>query len=304
MVVPVVWPRDRAGMLMARQRPGRMTQLKNAAIKEEAEKLAKEKDRLKVARTLLGPRGGLPTLKGDLVKLAQLLRTEVKENLAVDFGPLFEHYGSDIDPSLVREYVDEISSNHGCRGRGPQECCHVSAGGEPRIGAAGGGREDGGHGRALPGYVLPGAAPRDADAGGLDDGASCGAERGRLDDRGGCGRLGAPRPQDREQGGAGRLKPGQRLLLSQAWDRRRRDQVLISCSARQVRKAMADEHKQLYMKGIHEAFVMEIPIVCSEVFSDTEPVVRAAQPRSGPRRRPRKVPLALCSRPKDSSCWQ
>ena len=71
------------GVLMARQRPGRMTQLKNAAIKEEAEKLAKEKDRLKVARALLGPRGGLPTLKSDLIKLAQLLHTEVGEKETV-----------------------------------------------------------------------------------------------------------------------------------------------------------------------------------------------------------------------------
>ena len=42
---------------------------------------------------------------------------------------------------------------------------------------------------------------------------------------------------------------------------------------------MADEHKELYMKGIHDAFIMEIPVVCSEAYSDTEPVVRAARSR-------------------------
>ena len=82
-----------------------------------------------------------------------------------------------------------------------------------------------------------------------------------------------------ESKGCRTIKLGQRLLLSQAWDRRRRDQFLISCSPSQVRKAMADERKELYMKGIHDAFIMEIPVVCSEVYSDTEPVVRAARSR-------------------------
>ena len=40
---------------------------------------------------------------------------------------------------------------------------------------------------------------------------------------------------------------------------------------------MDDERKELYLRGVHDAFVMEIPVVCSEVYSDTEPVVRAAR---------------------------
>ena len=67
------------GMLAARRPAGRTQQLKAAALREEAEAAAKEGDRLKVARSLLGPRGGLPTLKGDLIKLAALLHVEVSD---------------------------------------------------------------------------------------------------------------------------------------------------------------------------------------------------------------------------------
>ena len=67
------------GMLAARRLPGRTQQLKTAALKEEAETATKKGDLLKVARSLLGPRGGLPTLKGDWRKIAALLHVEVSK---------------------------------------------------------------------------------------------------------------------------------------------------------------------------------------------------------------------------------
>ena len=68
-----------SGMLASRQQPGRMNRIRTAAIREEAAAMAKESDRLKVARALLGPKGWLPTLKGDLVKLAALWHTPLEE---------------------------------------------------------------------------------------------------------------------------------------------------------------------------------------------------------------------------------
>ena len=77
----------------------------------------------------------------------------------------------------------------------------------------------------------------------------------------------------------GRVKAGQRQLVSQAWDRHRRDQLLISCTSRQVKEAMISEFYAEQRCGMNEAFVMEIPMLCSEAYSDTEPVVRAARVR-------------------------
>jgi hypothetical protein len=67
------------GILAARSKPGRQTRIQAAADKEEAERLAAERGRLDAARTLIGPRGGLPSLRGDLVKLCHLLHVDVGE---------------------------------------------------------------------------------------------------------------------------------------------------------------------------------------------------------------------------------
>ena len=66
------------GLLASRSRPGRLNRIKAAAEKEEAERLAAERGRLEAARTLIGPRGGLPSLRGDLVKLCHLLHVDVE----------------------------------------------------------------------------------------------------------------------------------------------------------------------------------------------------------------------------------
>ena len=54
-------------------------------------------------------------------------------------------------------------------------------------------------------------------------------------------------------------------MIGQAWERHRRDQLLISCSPRRVAEVMNAEHHKLYRKGMHETFVMEIPLLCSDV---------------------------------------
>ncbi|CAE7273095.1 tenm3 [Symbiodinium sp. KB8] len=73
-----------AGMMAARSQPGRQARLRTAALREAAEHNASKEDREQVARTLLGPRGGLPTLKADLIKLAALMHVEVAEKDTVE----------------------------------------------------------------------------------------------------------------------------------------------------------------------------------------------------------------------------
>ena len=70
------------GMLAAQKSRGLMSRLRTAAAQEAraaAQKASAEGRRESEARALIGPRGGLPSLRGDLVKLAALLRVEVGE---------------------------------------------------------------------------------------------------------------------------------------------------------------------------------------------------------------------------------
>ena len=47
-------------------------------------------------------------------------------------------------------------------------------------------------------------------------------------------------------------------MITQAWDKHRRDQLLISCSTTQVREAMALEVKSDYLRGMRRPFVMDV----------------------------------------------
>ena len=75
------------GMLAARSGKGIKAQLKREAIQEaqiEAEEAAKRGEKQLAVRELIGPKGGLPTLKGDLVKLAALLNIPVDTKMTID----------------------------------------------------------------------------------------------------------------------------------------------------------------------------------------------------------------------------
>ena len=233
------------GMLMARQRPGRMTQLKNAAIKEEAEKLAKEKDRLKVARALLGPRGGLPTLKSDLIKLAQLLHTEVGEketvpNIRTKLKPVAAALCQQVSYEQATEHMK--SSTTSLPSSAPSSSTTAPTSMATSFGATPV-RSQGpvpmsaplaGNASTSPPMATPEGILQAVDArvAAMDDrfqtmfhqvlhhmmqmqAAPVAAPTQEFGERqhhdGGAGRVGAgDRPQDREQGGAGRLKPGDR----------------------------------------------------------------------------------------------
>ncbi|CAE7718191.1 pgsA [Symbiodinium sp. CCMP2592] len=75
------------GMLAARSSKGVKAAIHNQLVKklkEEAAAKAAQGEEMTAARQLLGPRGGLPTLKEDLLRLATLLRVEVASNDTVD----------------------------------------------------------------------------------------------------------------------------------------------------------------------------------------------------------------------------
>ena len=63
-------------MMAARQTKGAVSSLRKAAVaeaQEQAQQAEKEGKRVEALRTLIGPKGGLPTLKADLLRLASLL---------------------------------------------------------------------------------------------------------------------------------------------------------------------------------------------------------------------------------------
>lgn len=68
------------GMLQGQQMKGMASKLRRAAqeeAKEAAAKLKSDAKREAEARALIGPKGGLPALRGDLLKLCALLKIEV-----------------------------------------------------------------------------------------------------------------------------------------------------------------------------------------------------------------------------------
>ena len=75
------------GVMAARSSKGTSTKLKQEAVleaKRNAEKAEKENKTQEAIRSLIGPRGGLPTLQADLIKLAALLHVEVTDKMTVD----------------------------------------------------------------------------------------------------------------------------------------------------------------------------------------------------------------------------
>ena len=75
------------GMMAARQMKGAAATMKRAVIedaKAEAKRLEQEGRTQEAIRSMIGPRGGLPTLKADLLRLAALLHVQVHEKLTVD----------------------------------------------------------------------------------------------------------------------------------------------------------------------------------------------------------------------------
>lgn len=75
------------GMMAARVQKGVRSQIRQAAIKEaqqEAAEAEKKGEKVMAMRELIGPRGGLPTLRKDVLRLAALLHVKVGEKESVE----------------------------------------------------------------------------------------------------------------------------------------------------------------------------------------------------------------------------
>ena len=91
------------GMIAAHYMKGQAAKIRQAVIQEAkatADRLEQDQERLAAARQLVGPKGGLPTLKGDLLRLATLLRVDVHDNMKVD----------DIK-ALIRPMIDTLKGD-------------------------------------------------------------------------------------------------------------------------------------------------------------------------------------------------
>ena len=79
-----------------------------------------------------------------------------------------------------------------------------------------------------------------------------------------------------------KIKPAVQQMVSQAWDRHRRDQLLISAGAREVNEVFNLTWEAEMSGFMQEALAVELQLpnpFVQEVFSDTDPVARAAQRR-------------------------
>ena len=75
------------GMMAAKSSKGMASRLKREAALEAqqlAQKAEQENKTQDAIRSLVGPRGGLPTLRGDLIKLAALLHVEITDKMTVE----------------------------------------------------------------------------------------------------------------------------------------------------------------------------------------------------------------------------
>lgn len=75
------------GLLAARAAKGQTLRIRQAVLsetKEELQRMDTRNQRDEAARALIGPKGGLPSLKNDLLRLGALLRLEVNEQMTVE----------------------------------------------------------------------------------------------------------------------------------------------------------------------------------------------------------------------------
>ena len=78
-----------------------------------------------------------------------------------------------------------------------------------------------------------------------------------------------------------KVKPGIKQMITQAWEKHRKQQLAVSLDRHRLRQLLMtdfDKEMQGYMK---EAFTMELDLspFVTEVYTDTEPIARAAQRR-------------------------
>lgn len=268
------------GILVGRGKRGQQQRIKAAAIQEAQALMNNEKDRLMAARTMIGPRGGLPTLKNDLQRLALLLNVEVNPKdtvvlLQEKIRPMVETLKrfkrlepksktapkATSHPSKTQTSLAESRTSSWSKPSTPMDQQLDDEGLGSQV-AASAGRSGGSvqhHDAAGDGIGSTWtSAPTDA-----SDGSGCGddADPWRV---------------------SGRIKPGVRQMIAQAWGKHRLEQKLISCDKQQVRQILLTSWEKEMNDCMNEVFSFEFVfpnILATEVFTDTEPIARSVRRR-------------------------
>ncbi|CAK9084147.1 unnamed protein product [Durusdinium trenchii] len=296
-----------AGFLAARSQKGQREKLRAAALEETKQKIAKESaemDREIMARQLLGPRGGLPTLRSDLVKLALLLNLTPgpKETVAQLQG-------------RIRPLVDILKNKNPPLHSTPLEV--------PRADPLHRVTPTSSSWSAVSGMEAPKAAmerkqegcPMPSELHQMEVrvqemmkaqdarfqamlGASSVSKRGSFSGaiRGGnhiserCGHgpdQGRPVKNfddlvDTVDGNFkihGKVKKGISQMISQAWHQHRRDQIALSVGLKEIKEVFMATWNMEMRDAMNETFAVELrmPTFLTEVYTDTEPVAQATR---------------------------
>ena len=238
--------------------------------KEKAKKLDAEGKQLEAARALLGRRGGLPTLRRDLLQLAALVHVEVGEKDTVEMIKQKIRPGA-IDHGGIRWF--KLQGQSGEAGSQGSKFAKASAGGH--INAGGDGR---GVNAVTPEAVAEMLSQQDVKFQTMmsedGDGRSLGQPG---NDGGGSGDLGEGSCRS---GGEEvnpwmvhqELKKGIATMVSQAWQQHERDRRLVSRSAKEVLEVMKTEWTAIRFGD------KDNPLV-SEVYTNTQRVMKEASRR-------------------------
>ena len=77
-----------------------------------------------------------------------------------------------------------------------------------------------------------------------------------------------------------KIKPGQRQMITQAWEKHRKDQIAVSADRFEINEVWHAEWDAEMKRSMNETFVTTLqfpsPFV-TEVYTDTEPVAKAAR---------------------------
>ncbi|CAE7780296.1 tenm3, partial [Symbiodinium necroappetens] len=312
------------GMLAVTSSKGRASRVRASMLKEAQEEAAKEADRMEAARSLIGPRGGLPTLKADLLRLAALLHVDVSEkdkveDLKAKVKPMVElikgsgsstkaaaatsgagssTFSSSPSPLASKTFPRSsarLTSATAAPTSGPM------ASTAPMVTLAAGNIENHRNVPTVPdsqavtmsaftsfmetmdrryqgmleqanqqqqamlSQVLQHVMQMQGTTASLDT---------EMED--GWDQVPQPLP-DEEEADPRMNQAGQ--LVTQAWDRHRREQLLLSCSRRRVYDAMLADHFLDYKRAQHEVFVMEIPLVVAEAVGAVDKISQCARVR-------------------------
>lgn len=289
--------------LLTRQMKGHGQRVKQAALDEARERARQEtavQDREILARQMIGPRGGLPPLRADLVRLALLSNVEVDAkdtiaNLQKKIRPIVDilkqktHSGEQFNleasdgpfhSSGTIWCINMVeSSEYSVGPSGPNDSTSDSRAasrhglqhwtGTPCHGAEGASADEG-PGRAL-----------QCDDANRPPGRAEPAEwslRGCQDRDCGLGLSNASQFHVERKN----LKPGLRQMISQAWEQHRRDQKAVSVSSKDVQEIFMATWETVMRAYMNETFFLEFTFphtLATEVFTDTEPVARAIRRR-------------------------